>query len=78
VGFTKGKRKYVEEKMATKLKSKQTSIATVQNHLRTVASLLTPLIFHYSLPLSVDGDNGDFRVVLFYKYKSQNRVPLDF
>ncbi len=52
-GFTKGKRKYVEEKMTTKLKSKQTSIAPVRNHLRTVASLLTPLIFHYSLPLAL-------------------------
>jgi hypothetical protein len=52
LGFTKGKRKYMEEKTTTKLKSKKTSIATVRNHLRTVASLLTPLIFYYSLPLS--------------------------
>ncbi len=35
-GFTKRKRKQVEEKITTKLKSKQTSIATVRNHLRTV------------------------------------------
>ncbi len=51
MGFAKGKQKYVEEKTTTKLKSKQTSIASVQNRLRTVANLLTPLIFHYPLPL---------------------------
>ncbi len=53
-GFTKGKRKYIEGKTTTKLKSEQTLIALVQNHLRTVASLLIPLIFHYSLPLNQD------------------------
>jgi hypothetical protein len=37
--------------MAT-LKSKQTSIATVRKHLRTVASLPTSLTFHYPLPLT--------------------------
>ncbi len=42
---------YVEEKMTAKLKHKQTSIATVRYHLLPVASLLTPLIFHYPLPL---------------------------
>ncbi len=36
-----------------KIKSNQTSITTVRNHPRTVASLLTPLIFHYSLPLKL-------------------------
>jgi hypothetical protein len=37
--------------MTAILKSKQTSIATVRYHLLPVASLLTPLIFHYPLPL---------------------------
>jgi hypothetical protein len=37
--------------MTATLKSKQTSIATVRYHLLPVASLLTPLIFHYPLPL---------------------------
>jgi len=37
--------------MTTKLNSKQTSITTVRKHLRTEASVLTPLIFHCSLPL---------------------------
>ncbi len=37
--------------MTAALKSKQTSIATVRNHLRTLASFLTPLIYHWSLPL---------------------------
>jgi hypothetical protein len=41
----------VEEKMTATLKSKQTSIATVKYPLLPVASLLTPLIFHYPLPL---------------------------
>ncbi len=49
--FTNRKRKYLEEKSTATLKSKQTSIATVRNHLRTLASFLTPLIFHWSLPL---------------------------
>jgi hypothetical protein len=39
--------------MAT-LKSKQTSIATVRKHLRTVASLPTSLPFHYPLPLNLN------------------------
>jgi hypothetical protein len=33
LGFTNRKRKYFEEKMTAALKSKQTSIATVRNHL---------------------------------------------
>jgi hypothetical protein len=37
--------------MTATLKRKQTSIATVRYHLLPVASLLTPLIFHYPLPL---------------------------
>jgi hypothetical protein len=49
--FTNRKRKYFEEKSTATLKSKQTSIATVRNHLRTLASFPTPLIFHWSLPL---------------------------
>ncbi len=52
MSFTNRKRKYVEEKMTGKLKHKQTSIATVRYHLLPVASLLTPLIFHYPLPLT--------------------------
>ncbi len=53
LGFTNRKRKYFEEKMTATLKSKQTSIATVRNHLRTLASFPTPLIFHWSLPLKI-------------------------
>ncbi len=49
--FTNRKRKYFEEKSMATLKSKQTSITTVQNHLQTLASFPTPLIFHWSLPL---------------------------
>ena len=41
----------VLERDKLKLKSKQTSIATVRKHLRTVASLPTSLTFHYPLPL---------------------------
>jgi hypothetical protein len=52
-GFTNRKRKYFEEKMTATLKNKQTSIATVRYHLLPVASLLTPLIFHYPLPLRI-------------------------
>ncbi len=52
LGFTNRKRKYFKEKTTATLKSKQTSIATVWNHLRTLASSPTPLIFHWSLPLS--------------------------
>jgi hypothetical protein len=53
LGFTNRKRNYFEEKTAATLKSKQTLIATVGYHLLPVASLLTPLIFHYPLPLNV-------------------------
>jgi hypothetical protein len=56
LGFTNRKRKYFEEKTTATLKSKQTSIATVRNHLRTLASSPTPLIFHWSLPLRLDCD----------------------
>ena len=50
--FTSRKRKYFEEKTTAILKSKQTSIATVRNHLRTLASFPTLIIFHWSLPLT--------------------------
>jgi hypothetical protein len=43
--------KYVEEKTTATLKFKQSSIATVRNHLLTVARFLTPLIFLYPPPL---------------------------
>ncbi len=43
-------------KTTTKLKSKETSIATVLNRLQTVASLPNPLPFHYPLPLKVGGN----------------------
>ncbi len=52
MSLTNRKRKYIEEKMTASLKSKQTSIATVRYHLLPVASLLTPLILHYPLPLT--------------------------
>ncbi len=45
--------------MAT-LKSKQTAIATVRKHLRTVASLPTSLPFHYPLPLRVHKNENFF------------------
>ncbi len=50
LGFTNGKQKYIEEKTTAILKSKQTLIVMVRNHLRTVASLPTLLPFHYILP----------------------------
>jgi hypothetical protein len=58
---TNRKRKYFEEKSTATLKSKQTSIATVRNHLRTLASFPTPLIFHWSLPLT-GSINGIFDI----------------
>jgi hypothetical protein len=58
--FTNRKRKYFEEKTTATLKSKQTSIATVRYHLLPVASLLTPLIFHYPLLLSVSKKHRRF------------------
>jgi hypothetical protein len=39
IGPHLGKRKYVVEKITTKCKSKQTSIATVRNHLRNASQL---------------------------------------
>ncbi len=47
----KQERKYIEEKMTGTLNIKQTLIATVRNHILTVACFLTPLPFHYPLPL---------------------------
>jgi hypothetical protein len=58
MSLTNRKRKCVEEKMTAKLKHKQTSIATVWYHLLPVASLLTPLIFHYPLPLNQEAMVG--------------------
>jgi hypothetical protein len=52
-GLYRQEQKYVEEKTTATLKSKQTSIAIVRKHLRTVASLPTPLPFHYPQPLSL-------------------------
>jgi hypothetical protein len=51
LSFTNRKRKYFEEKTTATLKIKQTSIATVRNHILSVACFLTPLFFHYPLPL---------------------------
>ncbi len=51
LGFTNRKRKYIEERTAATLKSKQTSIATVRKHLLTVVSLRSPPIFRYPQPL---------------------------
>jgi hypothetical protein len=48
------------------LKSKQTSIATVRYHLRTLASFPTPLIFHWSLPLKADLSNVERRFITLY------------
>ncbi len=45
------RRKYVEEKTTATLKFKQSSMATVLNHLLTEARFPTPLIFRYPLPL---------------------------
>jgi hypothetical protein len=49
LSFTNRKRKYFEEKKTATLKIKQTSIATVRNHIPTVACFLTPSLFitHY-------------------------------
>ncbi len=49
--FTNRKRKYFEEQTTATLKIKQTSIATVRNHILSIACFLTPLFFHWSLPL---------------------------
>jgi hypothetical protein len=46
------RRKYVEEKTTATLKFKQSSIATVLNHLLIVARFPTPLLFRYPLPLN--------------------------
>ncbi len=59
-GLYKQERKYVEEKMTATLKIKQTSIATVRNHILSVACFLTPLPFHYPLPLTTTNDREIF------------------
>jgi hypothetical protein len=53
LSFTIRKRKYFEEKTTATLKIKQTSIATVRNHILTVACFTTPLPFHYTLLLKL-------------------------
>ncbi len=50
-GLFKQETEILWRKAMVTLISKKTSIATVQYHLWTVASLPTPLIFHYPLPL---------------------------
>jgi hypothetical protein len=63
--------------MTATLKSKQTSIATVRYHLLPVASLLTPLIFHYPLPLKEENMKF-FYFLLSHKRANEcvNLLPL--
>jgi hypothetical protein len=63
LSFTNRKRKYVEEKTTATVKNKQTSIATVRNHILTVACFLTPLRFHYPLPLNYCNKNVSFALL---------------
>jgi hypothetical protein len=49
LSFTNRKRKYFEEQATATLQIKQTSIATVRNHILSVAFFLTPLFFHCRL-----------------------------
>jgi hypothetical protein len=51
LSFTNRKRKYFEEQTMATLKIKQTSIAMVRNNILSAACFLTPLFFHYPLPL---------------------------
>ncbi len=69
LSFTNRKRKYFEEKTTTTLKIKQTSIATVRNHILTVACFLTLLPFHYPLPFRM--------ALLFYCFNAHaNKISL--
>ncbi len=62
--------------MTATLKSKQTSIAMVRYHLLPVAFLLTPLIFHYPLPLSKGQVTYNFEPVAFRnEYGSKVGMP---
>ncbi len=71
---TNRKRKYFEEKTTATLKVEQTSIATVRNHLRTLSSFSTPLIFHWSLPLTMQNQR---RLFIFFTSRrhSETRDP---
>ncbi len=70
LSFTNRKRKYFEEQTMATLKIKQTSIATVRNHILSVACFLTPLFFHYPLPLKEVGNEkgGGSRSRLLLEY----------
>jgi hypothetical protein len=70
LGFTNRKRKYFKEKTRTRLKSKQTSIATAQYHLRTLASFSTPLFFHWSPPTTI------FTTVSFFEMSTVGRLKI--
>ncbi len=56
LGFTNTKRKFVEDKTMVRLKTKQKTIATVRNHLRTLASFPTFQIFHWTLQVRMELD----------------------
>ncbi len=71
LSVTNRKRKYFEEKMTATLKSKQTLIAKVQNHLRILASFPTSLIFHWSLPLTCKFPSSH-RYFLSHRLLSEN------
>jgi hypothetical protein len=71
LSFTNRKRKYFAEQMTATLKIKQTSIATVRNHILSVACFLTPLFFHYPLPLKyLKGPKHDQVECGFFLHKS--------
>jgi hypothetical protein len=61
--------------MTATLKSKQTSIATVRYHLLPVASLLTPLILHYPLPLREKGSQ-EYKDYAFVECAESQEVDL--
>jgi hypothetical protein len=69
------RRKYFEEKTTATLKFKQSSIATVLNHLLTVGRFPTPLIFRYPLPLRVLSSEMDPPEIRFKGlYKRERRA----
>ncbi len=68
LSFSNRKRKYFEEQTTATLKIKQTSIATVRNHILSVACFLTPPLF--SLPTTFNHSKVLFQIVkvmLLYK-----------
>jgi hypothetical protein len=74
------RRKYVEEKTMATLKFKQSSIATVLNHLLTVARFPIPLIFRYPLPLRGQKSLGPLKMSLEMAHKvilppKKNYIP---